>query len=216
MKTFQSFIALLILTLSSQMLHAQSKGVLSISTSATATTADYEKVIAALQAKGIWELGWSFHAMGAAPPAGLFGIGIFPSREAFDKRSEAARPVFEQAGAKPNIQVYEIYNTFMGTVPATKPAAGIVVHFDANGMTTAQYDQILVELNKVTTSFPPAGQISHVAYKTDGGVKVVDVWESAEAFSAFGEKLMPILQNLGINAGQPVIYSLYNYLKTNN
>lgn len=216
MKTFQSLLALFALAFSVQFIHAQSNSVISISTSATAVAADYDKAVTAFQAKGIWELGWSFHAMGAAQPAGLFGIGIFPTREAFDKRSEATRPVFEQAGVKPNVRVYEIHNSFMGTVPAEKPAAGIVVHFDAKGMSAAQYDQIIAELNKSGATFPPPGQISHVAYKTDDGVKVVDVWESAENFGAFGEKLMPILQSLGIDAGQPAIYSLYNYLKTNN
>ena len=63
---------------------------------------------------------------------------------------------------------------------------------------------------------PPPGQISHVAYKTDEGLKVIDVWDSAESFAAMGEKLMPILQNLGINTGAPITYNLYNLLKTNN
>lgn len=215
MKTFKTVLALFVLSLSIHSLSAQTKGVVSISSSATATTADYDKITGIMKEKGVWETGWSFHAMGASQPAGLFGFGLYPSREACDKRMEATKPIFEGASAKPNIQVYELYNSFLGTVPATKPAAGIVVHFNGSGMTAAQYDQILVELEKVTT-FPPAGQIAHACYKTDDGYKVLDVWESAAAFNTFGEKLMPILQKLGINAGQPAIYSLYNYLKTNN
>lgn len=215
MKTLRSILALCALVLSPYLLAAQSGGVLSISTSPTATTADYDKVVAALKAKGLWEMYWSFHAMATAQPAGLFSLGIFPNRDAFNKRMEAVQPVFAQAGAKPNVQVYDIYNSFMGVVPATSPATGIVVHFDAAGMTAAQYDQILVELKKVM-SFPPPGQISHVCYKTDDGLRVIDVWESPEAFAAMGEKLMPILQNLGVNTGPPIIYSLYNFLKTSN
>jgi hypothetical protein len=34
---------------------------------------------------------------------------------------------------------------------------------------------------------------------------VIDVWESQEAFDRFGEKLMPILQELGIDI-QPQLY----------
>jgi len=214
MKTFKSVLALLVLTLSSQLLIAQTKGVISIASSATATTDVYDKVTGTMKEKGVWETGWSFHAMGAAKPTGLFGIGFYPSRDAYDKRAEATKPIFEAAGAKPNVEVYEIHNSFV-TVPAAKPAAGIVVHFNGSGMTAAQYDQIIVELQKVMT-FPPAGQIAHACYKTDDGYKVVDVWESAEIFGAFGEKLMPILQKLGVNAGQPIVYSLHNYLKTNN
>ena len=215
MKTFRSFIALFILALTSQLLHAQSNGVLSISTSPTATTADYDKISQTMKDKGIWETGWAFHAMGAAQPAGLFGIGFYTTREAYNKRAEATKPVFEAAGLKPNVQVCEIYSSFLGTIPAAKPAAGIVVHFNGNGMTAAQYDQIIVELQKLN-AFPPAGQIAHFCYQTTDGLKVIDVWESAETFNAFGQKLMPILQKLGVNSGEPVVYSLYNYLKTSN
>lgn len=221
MRTFKSVLALLALALSAQISLAQtaatpvSKGVLSISTSATATTADYDKTVGVMKEKGVWETGWSFHAMGAAQPTGLFGIGFYASKEAYDKRTEATKPIFEAVGVKPNVQSYEIHNSFVGTLPATKPAAGIVAHFTGSGMTSAQYDEVLVELKKVTT-FPAAGQLAHVCYKTDDGHKVVDIWESAEQFAAFGEKLMPILQKLGINAGQPAIYSLHNYLKTSN
>lgn len=215
MKTFKSLPALIVLTLSIQLLGAQSKGVISISSSPTATTADYEKVTGIMKEKGVWETGWSFHAMSTVQPSGLFGIGLYPSREAFDKRIEVTKPIFEAAGAKPNVQVFEIHNSFIGTIPAAKPAAGIVVHFNGSGMTAAQYDQIIVELQKVTT-FPPAGQIAHACYIATDGLKVIDVWESAEQFNAFGEKLMPILQKLGVNTGQPAVYSLYNYMKTNN
>jgi len=214
MKTFKTVVALFALTLFAQLLLAQTKGVISISSSSTATTADYEKIVAAMKSKGVWETGWSFHAMGTAQPTGLFGLGFYPSREAYDKRAEATKPIFEASGAKPNVEVYEIHNSFVAA-PATKPAAGVVVHFNCSGMTSAQYDQILVELEKIS-AFPPKGQIAHACYKTNDGYKVVDVWESAEAFAAFGEKLMPILKKLGIDAGQPIIYALHNYMKTSN
>ena len=215
MKIFKSVLALLALFLSSQLLFAQTKGVISIATSPTATTATYDKVVSTMKEKGVWETGWSFHAMGTTQPTGLFGIGFYTNSEAYNKRATATKPIFEATGAMPKVEVYEIHNSFVGTIPATKPAAGIVVHFNGSGMTAAQYDQIIVELQKAST-FPPAGQIAHACYKTEDGYKVVDVWESAEQFNAFGQILMPILHKLGINSGQPVIYSLYNYLKTSN
>ncbi|HRI62558.1 MAG TPA: hypothetical protein PK228_22610 [Saprospiraceae bacterium] len=215
MKMLKTVFALLVLALASQMMTAQSKGVISITSNPTGTTADYDKISGIMKEKGIWELGWSFHAMGAAQPAGLFGLGFYTTREAYEKRSEATKPVFEAAGIKPNVQVCEIYNSFLGTIPATKPAAGIVVHFNSGSMTTAQYDQILVEL-QTAKAFPPAGQIAHFCYQTTDGLKVIDVWESAETFNAFGQILMPIMQKLGINSGQPAVYSLYNYMKTSN
>ena len=49
----------------------------------------------------------------------------------------------------------------------------------------------------------PKGAIFHVAYFTNDGFRVTDVWETAEDFQAFVDKrLMPAVQQVGI-AGQP-------------
>ena len=45
----------------------------------------------------------------------------------------------------------------------------------------------------------PPGAMFHVVAATDSGVRVTDVWESAEAFDAFvRDRLMPGIQELGI------------------
>jgi hypothetical protein len=41
----------------------------------------------------------------------------------------------------------------------------------------------------------------------------MDVWESGEAFEQFGQTLMPLLQELGIDPGQPAISSVHNVIK---
>jgi hypothetical protein len=41
---------------------------------------------------------------------------------------------------------------------------------------------------------------------------VFDVWESQETFEAFGETLMPILGELGVDAGQPNIAPVHNVI----
>ena len=51
----------------------------------------------------------------------------------------------------------------------------------------------------------PDGRISHTAFAVGDDVQVFDVWESLEKFEAFGGQLMPILGELGIDAGQPVM-----------
>jgi len=49
----------------------------------------------------------------------------------------------------------------------------------------------------------PPGAMFHVVAVTDNGVRVTDVWESAESFDAFvRDRLMPGVQELGI-PGQP-------------
>jgi hypothetical protein len=42
---------------------------------------------------------------------------------------------------------------------------------------------------------------------------VYDVWDSAESFEKFGETLMPILAQIGLDPGQPEIMPLHNMIQ---
>jgi hypothetical protein len=53
--------------------------------------------------------------------------------------------------------------------------------------------------------WPVEGLLAHVAGQGESGFRVVDVWESEDAFRRFGETLMPVLQEIGVE-GQPEIY----------
>jgi hypothetical protein len=65
------------------------------------------------------------------------------------------------------------------------------------GVTREQYDEVLEKLG--LDADPPAGGLFHIAGVTDDGLRVVDVWESAEAFQRFvGERLTPAVQAVGI------------------
>jgi hypothetical protein len=39
-----------------------------------------------------------------------------------------------------------------------------------------------------------------------------DVWESAEKFQAFGEKLMPLMQQAGLKPDEPVVFPAHNFV----
>jgi hypothetical protein len=52
---------------------------------------------------------------------------------------------------------------------------------------------------------PVEGLLVHVAGEGENGFRVVDVWESEEAFRRFGETLMPVLREIGVQ-GQPEVY----------
>ncbi len=56
-----------------------------------------------------------------------------------------------------------------------------------------------------SSDWPVEGLLAHIAGQGEHGFRVVDVWESDEAFQRFGETLMPILQDLGVNV-QPETY----------
>ena len=80
----------------------------------------------------------------------------------------------------------------------------ITLVFDAPGVTAAQYDEACRLVN-VSQSNVPDGLIFHSATPTDTGWLVVDVWESEEKFQAFGVRLGPALQQVGITH-QPRVY----------
>jgi hypothetical protein len=42
---------------------------------------------------------------------------------------------------------------------------------------------------------------------------IYDIWESADAFAAFGETLGPILAEVGLDAGEPQVMPLHNHIQ---
>ncbi|MGA9762067.1 MAG: hypothetical protein WBQ14_06575 [Gaiellaceae bacterium] len=58
----------------------------------------------------------------------------------------------------------------------------------------------------------PAGRLYHFALENDGKIHVLDVWESQEAFEAFGATLLPIMAELGADPGQPMVSPVHNII----
>jgi hypothetical protein len=86
----------------------------------------------------------------------------------------------------------------------------ILVRFAPSGsVSNEQYDESLSKL-EAQGDFPPAGMEYHCAFKVDGQLRVSEVWSSQEQFEAFGERLMPLLEEVGIDAGEPEILEVYN------
>ena len=67
---------------------------------------------------------------------------------------------------------------------------------------TGQYDEVLKRLEDAWVSVPE-GLLYHVCFGTGTGIRVVDVWESQDAFKTFSQTLLPILQQMGVDLGQP-------------
>jgi hypothetical protein len=73
----------------------------------------------------------------------------------------------------------------------------ILVRFTAaHGVTPEQYDETVRRL-EAQREFPPDGLEYHVAFVADGSFRVSEVWDSQEQFEKFGERLMPILADVG-------------------
>jgi hypothetical protein len=87
----------------------------------------------------------------------------------------------------------------------------VVAVFQDPSLTQERYEQ---SVNKLTggksrvespADWPVEGLLVHVAGQGENGFRVVDVWESEDALRRFGETLMPILQDVGVQ-GQPEVY----------
>ena len=71
------------------------------------------------------------------------------------------------------------------------------------GVTTENYEAARAEVGWEREV--PDGAICHVAGFDEGGLRVLDIWESAEQFQRFAEeRLMPVTSKLGIE-GEPEI-----------
>jgi len=81
------------------------------------------------------------------------------------------------------------------------------------GVTTEQYDESVRRLEE-SGDFPPDGLEYHVAFSTDGSLRVSEIWGSREQLKAVGERLMPLLAEIGIElAGPPEVLEVHNTIK---
>ena len=80
----------------------------------------------------------------------------------------------------------------------------IAAYFHPKGMTLEQFNEVHRRLDAAGAG-DPAGQLHHSCFGADGELMVYDVWESEADFGAFGEKLMPILAEMGIEVGEPAV-----------
>jgi len=80
----------------------------------------------------------------------------------------------------------------------------IGIYFAVGGMSADKFAAVHQQLAAIGQDDPP-GRTFHAGFDTGDGIHVFDVWESQEAFEAFGQHLMPILAQHGIDPGQPRI-----------
>jgi len=90
----------------------------------------------------------------------------------------------------------------------------ILVRFTgAPSMSAEKYDEVLPRV-EASGAFPPDGLEYHVAFSAGGSFRVSEIWDSMEQFEAFGERLMPILAEGGVElAGPPEIIDVHNIIK---
>jgi hypothetical protein len=93
----------------------------------------------------------------------------------------------------------------------------VVGVFESPTLTQEQYEQVVSRITGGKTrmespsDWPVPGLLVHVAGQGARGFRVVDVWESQEAFDRWGETLAPVLQEVGVQV-QPDIYSTHAFV----
>lgn len=91
------------------------------------------------------------------------------------------------------------------------PVAVVLEFKDA---TLEQYDQVIEKMGFAPGGVGAPGGLFHWVTATDDGIRVTDVWETAEQFQQFAdEQIGPITQEVGIPAPPEVtFYEVHNHL----
>ena len=89
----------------------------------------------------------------------------------------------------------------------------IVVRFTPTNLTIEKYNESVRRLEEAG-AWPPDGLDYHVFFGSEGNLRVSEIWDSQEQFEAFGEPLMPILADIGMEfAGPPEIFEVHEIFR---
>lgn len=88
----------------------------------------------------------------------------------------------------------------------------ISILFTPTGGSRAQYDDSVRRLEE-GGPWPPDGMEFHVAFVKGDSFRVLEIWESQDKADAFAERLMPLLQEVGVDPGKPEIAEVINVVK---
>ena len=88
----------------------------------------------------------------------------------------------------------------------------IAIYFHPEAMSATQYDEIMTRLDAAGQG-KPRGRTHHSTFGPDDHLMVYDIWDSQEDFDAFGQTLMPILAELGVDPGQPDVMLVHRIVQ---
>jgi hypothetical protein len=93
----------------------------------------------------------------------------------------------------------------------------VVTVFQGPSFTQEAYEETVVKVTGGKTrvesaaDWPVPGLLAHISGQGPSGFRVVDVWESEETFQRFGDVLIPILREVGVE-GEPEIYPAHTFV----
>jgi hypothetical protein len=84
----------------------------------------------------------------------------------------------------------------------------IVVRYRPTGLTRERYDEVSRRMEEAG-AWPPDGLEMHVLFGSEGDLRVSEIWDSEEQFRAFGERITPVLNEVGVQmAGEPEVFEV--------
>jgi hypothetical protein len=90
----------------------------------------------------------------------------------------------------------------------------IVARFTPTNLTTEKYEEANRRLQDAGVWPQPDGLEYHVCFGSEGNLRVSEIWDSREQMDAFGERLMPILADVGIETpGEPEIFEVHDIVR---
>ena len=88
----------------------------------------------------------------------------------------------------------------------------ILVRWTPPSLTAEQYDEGVGKL-EAGGDWPPDGLDYHVCFSANGNLHVSEIWDSREQFDAFGERMRPVLDEVGIDPGEPTFIEIHNIIR---
>ena len=90
----------------------------------------------------------------------------------------------------------------------------IVVRFNPVNVTRQKYNEVVRRLEQAGQWPDPPGLELHVLFGSEEDLRLSEIWDSQESLQAFGEKVFPIMEEIGIElAGEPEIFEVHNLVK---
>jgi hypothetical protein len=153
------------------------------------------------------------HAAGASGD-GIEIIDVWESAEAFEEFVEH-RLVPASEGLdlpQPEPSVHPVHNR----IPAGRgETAGVLMIMDMPDVSPDDYDQMTSQLDAHAGDGSDHPSVSHtVATPATGGILVVDVWESPDAFGRFADEQLAPLFPEGAAPVEPRVVAVHNHLST--
>ena len=78
-------------------------------------------------------------------------------------------------------------------------------------MPAEKYDEVIRRLDAAGAGAPP-GRLYHVCYGAPDNLQVIDLYDSPASLESFGRALLPILQEMGIEA-RPEVQPVHNTIE---